>query len=417
MDLKIYPSLLRGTVVVPSSKSITHRYLICAALSTGKSIIEKPLICDDTLATISVLEKFGAKFKFARDKIIVKGCGIPKYKDRNLTILESATTLRVLLPLLVLFCSRIYISSSKRLIDRIYTSDLFDLKGLHFQRKSNIISIEGKLIEKEIVLSGKITSQLISGVLLVLPYLEEGTTLVIKDTTFDNPYLQLTLDAMSKFNIKYIIENDRISIEGRQKYTACNVSVEGDYSNGAVWLAASYFHKDLKVAGLKEDSLQGDRMFFDYMKALGVNYVNNEGIFSYASGLLNSGTIDVNETPDLAPILVSLASKGTGTIIIKGTRKLKYKESNRKLVIMDVVNLLGGNVKVGEDELIIQGKEALQGGVEVYSYNDHRIVMAVSILATICENPIIITDFQAVKKSYPDFFTVLANLGARIEVL
>ena len=417
MDLKIYPSSLRGTVMVPSSKSITHRYLICAALSGGKSIIYKPLICDDTLATISVLKKFGAKFKFDKDRVIVKGCGMPKNKDRSLTVLESATTLRMLLPLLVLFCSKLYISSSQRLVDRIFTSDLLNLKGLHFQRKRHLISIEGTLEAKNIVLSGKITTQLISGVLLVLPYLEEGTTLQIKDINFDNPYIKLTLDAMKKFNINYIIDQDKIRVESKQKYTACNLSVEADYSNGAVWLAASYFHPNLNVAGLSMDSLQGDKKIIDFLDEMGVQLSYTGNIFSYSSGYLTSASIDTNETPDLAPILVSIASKASGTIIITGTSKLKYKESNRKLVITDIINSLGGNVNVIDDKIQIQGTEELLGGVEVYSHNDHRIVMAVAILGTVCEEPIIITDFQAVKKSYPDFFTVLASLGARIEVL
>jgi len=114
MNIKIYPSKLSGCVFVPSSKSLTHRYLICAALSKGKSVIEKPLISDDTLATITVLRNLGAKIKIKKDKIIVRGIRKPKKKPISITILESATTLRVLLPILVLFSKHVTINSSKR---------------------------------------------------------------------------------------------------------------------------------------------------------------------------------------------------------------------------------------------------------------------------------------------------------------
>ncbi|MFA7434962.1 MAG: 3-phosphoshikimate 1-carboxyvinyltransferase [Bacilli bacterium] len=417
MDLKIYQSKLKGDVVVPASKSITHRYLICAALSSGKTIINNPLICNDTLATISVLKKFGTKFKFEKDRIIVKGSGIPKYTSRKVTVLESATTLRILLPLMVLFSSKVEIVSSKRLIDRIYTSDLLDLHGLHFQRDRHNIRIDGKLVDKNIVLSGKITTQLISGILFALPYLEEGTTFQIKDIAWTNPYIELTLDAMKTFGINFQIEDDKIKVSRKQKYMSKNVTVEGDYSNGAVWVVASYFHHDLNVLGLNVDSLQGDRQIISYMNQLGVNFNYTNNKISYASGELTSGFLNVNETPDLAPILVSLASNAQGRVIITGTAKLKYKESNRKLAIMEVINALGGDVKISDNDIIIDGKATLNGKATIDSYNDHRIVMATAIMATICNNPVIIKDFQAVNKSYPDFFKTLVKLGAKIEVL
>lgn len=417
MDLKMYPCSLRGNVVVPASKSITHRYLICAAFSNSKSEVHNPLICDDTLATISVLKHFGAKFKFEKDRIIVKGCGIPKIKERKLTILESATTLRMLLPLLVLFSSKLTITSTKRLIDRIYTSDLLALRGLNFQRKDHSIIINGKLEDKNLVLSGKITTQLISGILIALPYLEENTTLKITDITFANPYLALTLDAMKKYGIKYEIDKDTIRVDNKQKYISHDTFVEADFSNGAVWLVASYIHHDISITGLNLDSLQGDRKIVDYMKAMGINFTFLNNTFTYESGEIIPINLNVNETPDLAPILVSLASFAKGTLIIRGTGKLKYKESNRKLAIMEVINNLGGKVKVIDDDIIIQGTNTFEGGTTIDSYNDHRIVMATAILATVSLNPVIIKDFRVVNKSYPEFFSDLAKLGAKFEVL
>lgn len=417
MDLKIFPSKLKGIIEVPASKSITHRYLICAALSKGKSIIKNPLICDDTLATIDVLKQLGAKFKIEKDQIIVKGVGKPKLTDRTLTILESATTLRVLLPILILFSKKVTITSTKRLIDRIYTSDLLDLKGLDFQRRTYSITITGNFTEKEFLLSGKITTQLISGMIVALPFLGEDAKVKVKDIDFNNPYIKLTIDALNKFGINFVIEDDVIRLDNASKFKANDVTVEGDFSNGAVWLAASVFHQELQVKGLNLDSIQGDKKMLDFLDAMGVKFRVEEDIITYLEGSLGDITLNIEETPDLAPILVATASNADGTVIIQGTNKLSYKESNRKLAIKEVCNLLGGFVKLGDDSIIIQGKAKLKGDATIASYNDHRIVMATAILATITENPVIIKNIEVVNKSYPNFFKDLARLGARFEVV
>lgn len=417
MDIKIFPSNLNGLVKVPSSKSITHRYLICAALSKGKSVIENPLLSDDTLTTIDVLKQLGAKFKIYNDKIVVIGCSKPKFKERTFTILESATTLRLLLPVLMIFSKKITINSTKRLLDRIYTNDLFALEGLDFQRKPHSISISGGFLSKKLILSGKITTQLISGILIALPYLGSDFELKIEDITFDNPYISLTLDAMKRFGVNYEINGNLVSVKEKTKYQANNYTVEGDFSNGAVWLAASYLHKNVQVGNLNISSIQGDRKIIEYFHQMGVDFEIKDNNLIYKSGILTGNTFDIVETPDLAPILVSIASLASGSVIIKGTEKLSYKESDRKLAIMEVINQLGGNVKLNEDEIIIQGVEELKGDVTVSSYNDHRIVMAAAIMGSVCKKPIVIKNAEAVNKSYPNFFSDLAKLDCKFEVV
>ena len=317
----------------------------------------------------------GAKFKIEKDQIIVKGVGKPKLTDRTLTILESATTLRVLLPILILFSKKVTITSTKRLIDRIYTSDLLDLKGLDFQRRTYSITITGNFTEKEFLLSGKITTQLISGMIVALPFLGEDATVKFKDIDFNNPYIKLTIDALNKFGINFVIEDDVIRLDNASKFKANDVTVEGDFSNGAVWLAASVFHQELQVKGLNLDSIQGDKKMLDFLDAMGVKFRVEEDIITYLEGSLGGITLNIEETPDLAPILVATASNADGTVIIQGTNKLSYKESNRKLAIKEVCNLLGGFVKLGDDSIIIQGKAKLKGDATIASYNDHRIVM------------------------------------------
>lgn len=416
MDLKIYPSLLKGEVIVPASKSITHRHLICAALSPGKSRIDNPLICEDTLATISVLKTLGAKFKINKDHIIVKGRKKIKYKKRVITVYESATTLRILLPLLVNLSKEVVINSSPRLLERVMTDDLNSLEGINFNKIGYKLRLSGRLISNEYNLSGKITTQLISGLLIVLPFLND-VTLNIHDIEWTNPYLQLTLSSMNEFGIEYEINNNQLNIIDNTKYSKKDLKVEGDYSNGAVWIAASYLHPTLKVLGLSQSSVQGDQKIFDYFAKLNVDFSYITNGFKYIAGKLGSSTIDITNTPDLGPLLVAICSLGEGVVRIVGTEKLKYKESNRKNAIMEVVNLLGGNVKSDGDVIVVTGKDILTGGKTIDSYNDHRIVMAAAILATVCKEPIVIKNFQAVNKSYPNFFFDFEKLGGKFEVL
>lgn len=417
MDLKIYPSKLKGVVSVPSSKSLTHRHLICAALSKGKSKIYNPLDCEDTQATISVLESLGAKFKYEENYVIVTGVGIPKNINRELIILESASTFRMLLPILVLFSKQLTIYSSKRLIDRIYTDDLLDLEGIEFQRRKNSVVISGKLIKKHHVLNGAKTTQLISGMLMALPYLDEGTTIELEDIEPTDPYIELTLDVMRLFGVEYKILENRISLLEKQKYITRETYIEGDFSNGAVWLVASIFHHDLKVEGLNLGSLQGDKKILSYLEELGIVFTEKDEKLVYKSGVVIPAALDISDTPDLGPILVIAGVKSRATLILRGTSKLTLKESDRKKAIMEVVNKIGGSVKITSDEIIVHGRDRIIGNSVVPSNNDHRIVMAVAILATIADNPITITNFNVVGKSYPGFFDVFSKLGARFEVL
>ncbi len=416
MDLRIHPSNLRGTINVPPSKSITHRHLICAALSKGKSIINNPLICDDTMATIDVLKTLGAKFKIEKDRIIVKGNGKPKIIDREITVIESASTLRMLLPVLVFFSKTLKIHASKRLIDRIYTSDLMDLPGLSFQRSKYTLTVSGKITDLDIVLSGKITTQLISGVLFVMPYLDHRTTLSLVGTTFKNPYVELTIEAITAFGVRFEISEKQIKLLEKAKYEKKSTFIEGDFSHGAVWLVASYFHHDLEVSGLDMDSIQGDKKIVEYFNTMGVHFNYEDKTFSYKSGIIIPAIVDIFETPDLGPILATLAAKSQATVIIKGTSKLTFKESNRKLAMADVINKIGGFVRVTEDEITIHGRNFIRGDV-VDSYNDHRVVMAVTILATIANNPVVIKNFNVVTKSYPKFFEDFENVGGKLEVI
>lgn len=418
MDLKIYPSNLQGEVLAPSSKSLTHRALICGALATGRSIINNPLDALDIKETILCLEELGAKFTWKDESLIIDGINDLNLEKHYFQINESASTLRLILPVVSLLSKEFKFTCSRTLINRITTPDLLALEGLEITTNDDELFGRGKLNVQNYYLSGKITTQLISGLILALPFLDKETTLHLIDIDVNNPYLQLTIQMASFFGIDFLITNNSIKLNpANSTYQAKTINIEGDYSNAAFWLAASYFHHDLKVRNLNLNSLQGDQRYFEYLEILGVKYQYENHQYSYHNGKLLAGTLDITSTPDLAPILASLASLATGTVIIHGIEKLKYKESNRSLAILEGMNKIGANLEMQGDTLIVHGKNQLIGGVTVEGYNDHRIVMAFAIIASICKQPVIISNAMAVRKSYPKFFEEFIRLGGKVEVI
>lgn len=418
MNIKIYPSELKGLVEVPPSKSITHRALICAAFSKGRSIIHNPLISEDTIATIKCLQRIGVDIYFYEKYLIIDGKNIFVNPKNLYDTKESASTLRMLLPLFSIFVKNLNFSGTERLIERIFTDDLHSLTGLNIIKEDNILKVSGNLNSKEFILSGQITSQLISGMILALPFLS-NSELILKDIDFKNPYLELTLDTASKFGLEFNYDYQRNSIKLKEgsTYQPTEIFIEGDFSNGAYWLAASILNPSLRVGNLNPNSIQGDKDFINFLQMMNVNFTYKNHEYKYLSGNIGNSLIDINKTPDLGPILVSIASLGKGKVILSNTKKLFYKESNRALAIADGINKLGGNVLVEEDRIIIEGKDFLEGDVILDSYNDHRIVMALTVISSFSKKPYIIKDFLAVKKSYPNFFEDFQKLGGKVEVL
>lgn len=419
MDLKVYPSELSGFVEAPPSKSLTHRALICAAFSLGQSVIHHPLICEDTQATVKSLQNLGVNLTFYEDRVVVERKQDFMNSKKPFPCHESASTMRMLAPALSAFLSDFAFQGTDYLFERVKKSYRSELKGLKIGRDyKNIVTLSGKLSEKDYYLSGENTSQIITGMILALPFLAVGTVLHLEDITRNNPYVNMTIQVCKKFGVNYRFPDDQTIIwDEKTGYSPTEISIEDDFSNGAFWLGAACFNPDLRIRASAGGSLQGDVAIFDYLKSLGISFQNVGDDFRYSHGQIGDAALDITETPDLGPILAAVASLGTGTVIIRGIDKLSYKESNRAVSIQDGINRLGGNVKIEKNQMIIQGKAQLEGGCEVDSYNDHRIVMALSILARHCQKPFVIRNFLSVNKSYPNFFDEYQKLGGKVEVV
>ena len=406
MNLEITPSKLSGKIRIPPSKSISHRALICAALSKGESEITDLLGCEDIDATCEALEALGAQFRTESGITYVKGIEKPPAKA-DINCRESGSTLRFLIPVAAALGVEATFTGCGKLPTRPITPYLDEFKkhGVEFISDTMPYHIRGKLTSGVFSVPGDISSQFITGLLFALPLIEGSSTIVMTSPLQSKPYADITLQCMKEFGVETLEFNGNYSVKGIQQYKATKYRVEGDCSQAAFFAVANQIGSDLKLLGINPNSVQGDRAIFDIidkMIKIGDNY----------SGF----DVDATDIPDLVPILTVLAAFADGVSHIRGCKRLRIKESDRLESISTVLNSLGANVTIVNDELEITGVSQLTGGI-CSSFNDHRIAMSLAIASQRCTDKLIITDAECVAKSYPTFFEDFRSLGGEYDVV
>ena len=412
--LKINPKLLNGDVNIPPSKSMAHRAIICATLSNGVSHIENIDLSDDIIATIEGMRAMGANIEVNDRSVIVQG--INSFMDKDITIdcNESGSTLRFLIPISIVNDNKVRFigqgNLGKRPLKPYY--DIFDEKNIDYSSKEDILdlNIKGRLKPGYFYVNGNISSQFISGLLFALPLLEEDSRLIINTELESKAYIDLTLAAMKDFGIEIDNKNYKeFIVKGNQKYKSRNYYVEGDYSQGAFFLCGGAIGNDIRCFNLSEESLQGDKEIITILESMGSSMVKKEYIKAEKNELKGI-IVDGAQCPDIIPVITVVAALSEGITIIKNASRLRIKECDRLKAISTELNKIGANIIEKEDGLIIEGVTSFTGG-EVYSWDDHRIAMALAIASTRCNNSLIIRNPMCVKKSYPKFFEDFKELG------
>lgn len=412
----IKPKLLKGNIVVPSSKSLGHRGIIAAALSRGISRVDNIQLSKDIEATMEIMKELGAVVNIEDQNLYIDGRKMFSYEKKlDLRCRESGSTLRFLIPLALTKDGDYIFHGEGKLISRPLEPyyEIFEEKGIKYSREEDglPLKVSGKLTSGTYRVRGDISSQFITGLLFSLPILEGNSRIQITTKLESKGYIDLTLDILKDFGIE--IENNNykeFNIRGAQKYNSRNYYVEGDYSQGAFFLVAGALGSSIVCYGLNKDSLQGDKVILDILEAMGCNVEESEEGIKVKPSKTKGIEIDASNCPDLVPILTVLASLSEGETKIVNAKRLRIKECDRLHAITKELNKLGANIIELEDSLIISGVNELKGG-EVDSHNDHRIVMALAIAATRARGNVIINNPSAVEKSYPNFFKDYFKLG------
>lgn len=412
----IYPSKSTGVVTIPTSKSVAHRLLICAALSNGESIISNVSMNNDIIATISCLNELGADIIVDGSTVIVKGIKETK-KEVELNAIESGSTLRFLIPLSSYLSKKVIFKGTKKLISR--PLDIYQkLYGKDLVIGDCCITINNSLSKNYYEIDGSISSQFISGLLFYLPLIKNDSEIKIINEYESKSYVDLTIDALSKFGIE-IKEKDhgrRLLIKGNQTYISKNLSVEGDYSQAAFFLTLGAINNEITIKGLNESSKQGDKAIVNVLRNANVKMeIDNNGI-TVKKSEIKAIDVDLKDIPDLGPILSVLFSRANGKSRLYNAKRLRYKESDRILAIETELKKMGVEISSDENNIYINGVNKLISNDVINSHNDHRIFMAISILATISNAPVAISNYECINKSYPCFLDDLQRLGIKVVI-
>lgn len=411
MDVVITPSKLTGTVRIPASKSVVHRLLICAALAEGISVIKNVDFSQDIYATISVLEQFGAMIQVDGTEITVQGiAGKSTVTKAIADCCESGSTLRFLIPIAAALGIETEFRGKGRLPQRPITAYLRELskKEIAFQYNNTMpFTISGSLQAGKYELEGNVSSQYVTGLLLALPLLKEDSEIHMLSKLESKPYVDITCDCLKKFGVTVSETEYGYFIPGGQKLHACSICAEGDYSQAAFFRTANVLGNYVTLENLSPDSVQGDKKIMELAQQMEEDLrTGNPAGFD----------VDATDIPDLVPILAVMATFGTKPSKIYGAHRLVIKESDRLTATADLLNTLGGTVKVNSDGLEIYPVTQLKGGT-IDSYNDHRIAMCAAIASTRCAEPVTIKNANCIKKSYPEFYHDFEKLGGHIDVI
>lgn len=401
MKLCIEKSLPKGNLIAPPSKSAAHRILICAGLSKGESTVKNVALSQDIQATLNCLEAIGCKVKIDGNTVKIKGIeNFDSIGQKILECNESGSTLRFFIPICLLGNGKVTLRGSEKLISRplgIY-KEICERQNIEMISDACTVTLNGKLKEDTFEIQGNISSQFISGLMFALPLLKKDSVIKIIPPFESKPYVDMTADTLNAFGVLTERSDNEIKITGAQKYSPQNMTVEGDWSNAAFLYALKESGADIAVHGVSRESKQGDRICIDYFKKL------KEGFC----------TLDVTDCPDLAPILFAFALQYNGAKFT-GTDRLRLKESDRISCMQEELEKFGAEFTVGENEVEIAKKDFHMPTETIYGHNDHRIVMATAFLLMHTGGEL--DGYEAVRKSYPDFFDVMKNSGVKIDYL
>jgi len=413
---------LSGEICASASKSYTQRMVIAAALSDGTSKISNPLCSEDTKAAIRAVTALGASFNTEDGCWVIKGSKPIKASRAPIDCGESGAILRFMIPVVAMAdgASILLFRSSikKRPVEPLLKS--LEILGAeaHVGKLSGVDAVfvdGGGIAGGKTKIAGDVSSQFISGLMFACPLTKKGVEISLTSPLESADYVKMTEVVLSKHSVFVGVEADRIIVPANQIYKAADGDVPGDFSSAAFLLAAAAI-TDSKVTLNKLDFevVQGDKAIITILKRMGVEgKVCSDSVEIQGTGaLLKPIEVDAKNIPDLVPAIAVLACYAEGTSIISGARRLRLKESDRLQSISEELGKMGAKITLTDDALTIKGTN-LHGAV-IDPHNDHRIAMAAAVAALGAEGETTIRDAECIRKSYPQFFHHLKQLGVDV---
>ncbi len=439
---------------MPVSKSFAQRAIIAAALAEGSSHLKGYAPCGDNEAALQVARNLGAEVSVDGTSLTIKGIaarlGSLGPEEYTIHVGESGLLTRMMIPLMIQLCQGpAHFTGEKTLLDRPLTGakeilEAFDARIIREDDEAPVcvpLTAAGPLKAGRAEISGKHGSQLISGLLMALPFAERNSSLIVHEPK-SIPYMFITLEVLKKFGIR--IGNDMLGgrdflesdgdwslctemvfkVKGGQKYKAADIDLEGDWSAAANFLVAGAIFGKTELQGLDTTSLQADLSVMDILMDAGASLSQldgNTGSITVQRAPLKAFSVDASNCPDLFPIISVLAAFSQGVSRLSGVGRLANKESDRAKAILEMLTKMGVKASIEGDDMVIEGHtlthrlltgSMLKGGAYT-SHHDHRMVMALKVAALGADSPVIIDDEACVSKSFPGFNELFARAAQK----
>ena len=426
-----WKGFFRNTLQMPASKSFAQRAIIAAALADGRSHLRGYSPCEDSESALAAARALGAKVRIDGSTISIDGIGGAHTSLETLHTGESGLLTRLMIPLMATIndCP-VTITGEKTLSRRPLkgVSDIMASFGVIVRENTVPMKVEGRIVPGVAEISGKDGSQLISGLLTALPLFEKPSTLIVTEPK-SIPYMFITCDVLKHFGIKISAEMEgdakmieeqdwsgctgvTFKIKGGQKYHAADFDIEGDWSSAAPFLVAGALFGKAEVQGLDTSSLQADLTIADILVEAGAVVSELDESVCVSRAPLEAISVDLNNAPDIFPIVSVLSAFCAGESVLSGAGRLVGKESNRAEAILEMLSGLGVRAWIAGDDLHVCGEtltsrlmngRMLRGGAFT-SRGDHRMAMALKIASLGASSPVVIDDTACVAKSFPGFW-------------
>jgi len=421
MELRIRPSDIDGKVHASPSKSYSHRAMFMASLAHGRSVLERPLLSGDTLATLRAIQAFGAGTEERNSSLIIEGCD-PKCPDDVIDAANSGTTIRIVAGIASLVpCYTVLTGDSS--IRRRPMQPLIDaLEQLGVECRSTRgnglapLIVKGPNDGRATKIRGDVSSQFISSLLISSPLKKVDTEIVITTELKSKPYIDITRDMMSLFGAKTEETEKGFFVPGGQTYRPHDLVIPGDYSSAAFPLAAGVLAGSGEVDNLDPKDMQGDRLMIDILGMFGAEVERRGRSVKAVQSRLEGTEIDLGQAPDLFPIVAVLGTQANGRTVIKNAEHVRHKESDRIAASVAFLKSMGADIEERSDGCVIEGLCRLKGAF-VDAHADHRILMAAAVAALVAEGETTVSDGDCFKISYPGFIDDMRSLGADLELI
>ncbi len=409
MDVTVKPSRVSGQINAPPSKSYAHRYLIASFLSGENCKIQGVGQSKDVFATLNALSGIGLKYTVINGDVTLER----KEMEDNpvLDCSESGSTIRFLIPVASALGVKCRFSGSQRLLERPM-GDIIDCLNKNGADIDGL-TLNGKLHSGIFTINGGVSSQFITGLLLALPILNGDSKIVVEGNAVSRDYINITLDVLSKFQIKIERTQDGFFVKGNQKYVCPKeMTVEGDYSGCAFLFSMGAIGGDVEVRNLNVNSAQGDKKTLEILEKFGAKITKLDDGYRVSKGNLKGVTIDAEDIPDVVQVLSVVASYAEGKSVFQNVSRLVIKESDRIQGIINNLKLAGITCEYSDGNLTVYGGKP--HGNLFQGDNDHRTVMSATVTALFADGQSTVIGAEAINKSYPSFFKDVRLIGGEI---